>query len=206
MARAAALHRPPSIRGGQSARAAPTLPPPPTRVLGPRPNPRPVAAAAGAGDAAARREPPSWARGQLRQPGAAGPGDPSRTPRLLLASARAGFAIGHACRTAPLPASHRQQLGRGPKRRLPLQPGHPGPVPAPRKVRREIPSARSRARSRRTPSTCPACFFSVHLLLLQLIGTFYLRKNGFSKLKYWLLLWKCSAAAAGEIFKTGRVS
>lgn len=80
MVRAAALHRPPSIRGGQSARAAPTLPPPPTRVLGPRPNPRPVAAAAGAGDAAARSEPPQLGWGAAASAGGWGPWGPLPHP------------------------------------------------------------------------------------------------------------------------------
>lgn len=35
----------------------------------------------------------------------------------------------------------------------------------------------------------PRCFPGVHLPLLKLIGTFYLRKNEFLKLKYRLLLW-----------------
>lgn len=39
------------------------------------------------------------------------------------------------------------------------------------------------------PAHVPCLCSRVPLLLLKLIGTFYLRKNEFLKLKYWLLLW-----------------
>lgn len=43
--------------------------------------------------------------------------------------------------------------------------------------------------SRFPARAAPRCFPGAHFPLFKLIGTFYLRKNEFLKLKYCLLLW-----------------